>query len=94
MKQSELNELAQIVKEFSKDEFIVAAIPGEIYNNGKPVRVIKTSVGHVPSQKMRTFIYRDDWKDYRKTLKIAVDEIIQEIHAELVAGKDKPKNSL
>lgn len=94
MKQSELNELAQVVKDFSKGDMLVAAIPGEIRNSGKMEKVIKTTVGHIPSQKSRTFIYRGEYRDYRKALQEATDEIINEIHSEIVQDATKDDKSL
>jgi hypothetical protein len=94
MTNREFEELKDIVKKHTTDDFVVMAIPRKIRNSGKEVEVIEFAVVHRATRKDKRFMYRDTMSNLRKTVKKAVDELINEIHAELAAGPQKTTNSL
>jgi len=94
MTNREFEELKDVVKKHTNDEFIVMAIPKKIRNNGKDVEVIEFAVVHRATRKDKRFIYRDNMSNLRSTVKSAVDELVTEIHREIAEGPNLPKNSL
>jgi hypothetical protein len=70
-----LRQFNQVIKEFSNERIEIAGAPGKIRNNGQNVDVIKVVIGHVPTQKIHEYIYRDLTSNFRVWLKEKVDKI-------------------
>ena len=89
MTQNELKELQEITKKYNNDDFVCAAIPRVIRNNGKDKEVVEIILLHKVSKTQTAFIHRDGFSTLRNQVKKAFDRMVDDIHRTIVLEAEK-----
>ena len=69
--------LNDVIKELTTERLVVGASLGTIRNNGKNVPAIEVKIGNNETKRIHTMIYRDLPSNFRRWLKIKLDQISQ-----------------
>jgi hypothetical protein len=89
MTKAEEQELAKIVDEYSKGDYIVGAETGKILNSGEYKDIIRLVVYHKPSQKHVVDMYRDSPSNFRRFLQDNFEKYVNTINRQIVTDSVK-----
>lgn len=71
-----LEQLNEVIKEFIADEDLyITASPGTIKNNGKTHVALRVAIYQISKNKLREYIYRENWGGFRAWLKEKINKL-------------------